>query len=329
MLAGILERPGRCVVAHHPIPELAHADDVRIAVELAGVCGTDLHIADLPQRHPARTGIVLGHEIVGRVVERGSAVHGLTLGQRVVAGPNIWCGQCDACRAGARKFCTLTETLGITRDGGFAEFVVGPARAWYPVPAGTTPELAVLAEPLSCILNGVHKLGAVHGECIVVLGAGPIGLLFVRLLRHLGARQVLVSEPVPARCAAALACGATAALAPPAAELGRAAIVVDTTGFLLDDALALLRPGGKVLVFGLDTECACTVRPFQLARHEQTVHGCFIDNDLIPRCLDLIPDLGLEGIATERFALADLADAFEAVRSARGLKSLVYPKGLQ
>lgn len=334
MKAGFYEGPGRFGIKEHPEPELQTPEDVIVEVEVAGLCGTDLHIVSIPQMHPAKEGIVLGHEFVGRVVATGSGVRELALGSRVIAGPNIWCGQCEHCRRGRRKMCAHNEALGISRDGGFARFVRAPARVLYPVPSTMPAELAVFAEPLSCLLNGFQRLGSCYGAAAVVLGAGPIGLYFIRLFRHFGATRILASEPLAHRRQAALRSGAGEVLDPTEGPLvdeirartrGGADIVVDTTGFLLPDAINATRSGGSVLVIGMDTTCECTVRPFDIVRQEKTILGCYIDNDAIPRCLDLIPSLGLDELISHRFSLDEIDRAFGVLRSQEAIKALVLP----
>lgn len=334
MRAGFYESPGRFGIQDVPEPKLQGPEDVIVEVEVAGLCGTDLHIVSVPQMHPARERIILGHEFVGRIVEVGRSVTNLKVGDRVIAGPNIWCGQCASCRRGRRKMCDNNVALGISCDGGFARFVRAPARVLYPVPEGLSAELAVFAEPMSCILNGFQRVPSVYGCDVAVLGAGPIGLYFIRLLRHFGARSITVTEPLGSRREAAARSGASETLDPAVISTvegirsrtrGGADLVVDTTGFLLPDAIRAARPGGTVLVFGMDATCEAKIRPFELVREEKAVVGCFIDNDMIPRCLDLIPHLKLGELISHRFSLENIDKAFQAMSRQEAIKALVLP----
>jgi (R,R)-butanediol dehydrogenase/meso-butanediol dehydrogenase/diacetyl reductase len=338
MLAGLFSGPGALGLREVPEPTLTSPDQVLVAVEVAGICGTDLHIVSTPQLHPAIPGIVLGHEFVGRVVEVGPAVVDLRPGQRVIAGPNIWCGQCDACRRGRRKQCHNNLALGISCDGGFAPLVAAPARVLYPVPDGLSPELAVFAEPLSCCANGMARLVAagatITSATVLIQGAGPIGQYFTRLFRHAGAGQIIVSEVLAHRREMARQGGADRVLDPRASSVievarelgdGGVAIAVDTVGNLLDESIAAIRPGGHLLVFGMDATCTCEVRPFDIVRNEKSIIGCFVDNDQIPVCLDTIPALGLDALVSHRLALTDIDQAFAALRDASAIKALIYP----
>lgn len=330
MLAAVFEQPGSYGIKECEEPRILNPDDIKISVQVAGVCGTDAHIVSNPQRHLATNGIILGHEFVGEIVEMGTSVKGFALGDRVIAGPNISCGQCEKCRRGRLKNCENNQALGITRDGGFAQYVVAPARAFYPIPKNLPSELAVFAEPLSCVLNGFNRLNSVFGKNVVILGGGPAGLYFTKLFRHFGALSVHVSEPHQRRREIAIQMGATQSSHPDDFHniSEESDIVVDTTGFLLTNALKKTRSGGQVLVFGLDKTCQCTISPYDLVRNEKSILGCFIDNEMIPVGLDLIQNLHLNPLISHRYSLKDLPKAIAAVNSGEAIKSLIYPGGL-
>jgi len=332
MQAAYFVRPGVLELRDGPEPRLEASDDVIVEVEVAGLCGTDLHIVSVPQLHPAGEGIILGHEFVGRVVAVGGAVERLRPGDRVIAGPNVACGQCDACRRGRRSLCAFNTTLGITRDGGFAELARVPLQCLYPIPPGLAPELAVFAEPLSCVMNGLQRVAGQRRERAVVLGAGPIGLYFLRLLRHSGTLERFATEPIASRREAARVSGATDILDPSNGDVvaevlektaGGVDLVVDTTGHQLAEATRMVRPGGTVLVIGMDATCTAGVRVFDMVRQEKTITGCFVNNDLIPVALDIIPSLSLHELITHRFALAEIHQALAALRDGSSLKALV------
>ena len=333
MRAAYFVGPGVLEVRDVPDPKIESPNDVIVEVEVAGLCGTDLHIVSTPQLHPATPGIVLGHEFVGKVVEVGSAVTRLRRGDRVIAGPNVFCGQCEACRRGQRNMCAAGVTLGITRDGGFAELVRVPVHSLYPVPPELPAESAVFAEPLSCVLNGMDRVRGHRHERAVVLGAGPIGLYFLRVLRHFGALDLIATEPLASRRVAAEKSGATLTLDPAAGDLvaevierthGGAELVVDTTGFLLSDALAMTRRGGAVLIFGLDQTCKAPVSTFDVARFEKSIVGCFVNNDHIPVSLDLIPHLRVHELVTHRFPLSQVEAALGSLRGGTSIKTVLH-----
>src|SRR5437867_3800207 len=195
MQAIVFEGAGRWSLQQVVDPRLDRPDEALLQVERTGICGTDLHILANPPNHPATPGSILGHEYVARVLDCGRAVKNLHKDDRVVVDPNITCGECDPCRLGRTNMCKNMTTLGIYRHGGLALYNVAPARALYKVAPGMPPERAVLAEPLSCIYAGFEKASPQPGASIVVLGAGPIGLLFILLYRKMGAGTIVAVEP--------------------------------------------------------------------------------------------------------------------------------------
>src|SRR5256886_1627420 len=183
-------------------------DDVLLAVRAAGICGTDVHILAVPPGHPATPGVIMGHEYAADVVATGDRVDHVAPGDRIVVDPSIWCGSCPYCQMGLTNLCDRMTGVGIFRHGGFAPLSVVPARAVYRISSDVASEIAALAEPLADVLNGIRKLGVIPGESALVLGAGPIGLLFTLLLRAAGVGTLLVAEVADYRAAQARECGA-------------------------------------------------------------------------------------------------------------------------
>jgi len=335
MEAALFIEPGKLSVEQIDEPTITQPDEVLIEVSVAGMCGTDLHIVSMPQLHPAREGSVLGHEFVGRVIDSGvAASSAFTPGQRVIAGPNIACGSCRYCREGRSNMCDAVRTLGITINGGFARYVVAPVKVLFPVPDGLSDDLAVFAEPLSCVFNGFHHLDRVYGKDVMVLGTGPIGLYFVSMFRHFGVRQVLAIEPNDNRAEFARSLGATIVSATEFSKRSvevddltgdGAHIVVDTTGFSLPAAMNLVRRAGTILLFGMDQSATCAIPPFRIVREEIRIQGCFVNNEQIPACLELIPKLGLERFITHRYPLRDIHKGLHALREQASIKVLIYP----
>lgn len=186
----------------------------------AGVCGTDLRIyANGHHRIPAGTRRILGHELAGEIVSVGSGVKSLAAGDRVGVAPNVGCGVCRQCVAGWTNLCEDYEAFGISLDGGFAEYMLITREAIaqgnvVKIPDDLPFTQAALAEPLSCCLNGQEAVNLGLGDTVLVVGAGPIGVMHVRLAKLRGARLVLVSELSPARAQQAEQLGADAVINP-------------------------------------------------------------------------------------------------------------------
>jgi threonine 3-dehydrogenase len=190
-------------------------NDVRIRVRKTGICGTDLHIADWDAwaQKTIQPPLVVGHEFVGEVLEVGTNVRDIAPGDIVSGEGHVICGRCRHCRAGRWHLCANTTGLGVQRDGAFAEQVVLPVtNVWHHWPR-IDEEVAAIFDPFG---NAVHTALAfpVLGEDVLVVGAGPIGLMAGAVARHAGARHIVVSEPNAFRRELAMRMGATIAVDP-------------------------------------------------------------------------------------------------------------------
>ncbi len=264
MRAAVYRSAGRVVVESVPVPEIA-AGELLVRVAACGICGTDIKKIQHGFVKPPQ---ILGHEIAGTVVAAGEGAR-FRPGDRVVTFHHIPCGGCFYCERHLFSQCPTYKKVGVTagfdpNGGGFAEFVrIMPwivERGVVAIPAGVTFEEATFVEPVNTCLKAVQKARVAHGETAVVIGQGPIGLILLLLARRAGAR-VVTSDPVPERRAKGLQFGAVASVDPAAGSLaeevrkrtaGRGADVVllaVPSPALVTDALALARPGGRVLLF--------------------------------------------------------------------------------
>jgi threonine 3-dehydrogenase len=246
-----------------PVPGI---NDVLIRVHKTGICGTDLHI-DSWDGWAARTihpPLVIGHEFVGEIVEVGSNVSDFHPGDLVSGEGHVTCGRCRHCMAGQRHLCAFTVGLGVERDGAFAEYVVLPhTNIWHHWP-GIDEDVAAIFDPFG---NAVHTALSfpVLGEDVLVSGAGPIGLMAVAVVKHAGARLVVVTEPNPFRRELATRLGATLAVDPRErelksvqAELGMVegfdvALEMSGNATALRTAIENMAHGGNIALLGLPT----------------------------------------------------------------------------
>jgi threonine dehydrogenase-like Zn-dependent dehydrogenase len=185
--AAILEAAQRLVVQDVPEPRPAHGEAL-IAVELAGVCGSDvsLYLGHRPGPYP----FIVGHEAIGRVVDAGGS--GLKPGTRVVIEPNFPCGQCPTCQAGHGNVCPRKRSLGVNMPGAFADLVAVPSEFVFPLPSTMVPRDAVGLEPLAV---AVHALGVGQvqaGDRVVIVGCGSEGLLLTQVAASSGARVLAI-----------------------------------------------------------------------------------------------------------------------------------------
>jgi 2-desacetyl-2-hydroxyethyl bacteriochlorophyllide A dehydrogenase len=272
-------------IALERVPDPApQPDEVVVQVSRCGICGTDVHI--YRNEYMSTFPLIPGHEFGGTVVEVGAAVTDVQVGDRVAVDPNLYCGRCDYCRNEEANHCRNWQGIGITRPGGFAEYVATPARACYKLPEALTDLQAAFIEPLACVAFACKRLRVWPGEQILVFGAGPMGLLLLQALRHSGASGVVLVDKQPDRLALAAQLGAAATVAAgpdqDAALAGLApdgfGVVVDATGVpaVIERAFRYLRPRGRYLQFGVTPMHATVpIRPYDIFRHDWQIVGSF------------------------------------------------------
>ncbi|MGB4587079.1 MAG: L-threonine 3-dehydrogenase, partial [Rectinemataceae bacterium] len=195
-----------------PVPEIGD-NDLLIKVRKTAICGTDVHIWkwDAWSKRTIGIGQTIGHEFVGEIVDMGRSVSGYKTGERVSAEGHIVCGVCRACRAGKRHLCPNTVGIGVNRDGCFAEYVAVPAsNAWH-VHDSISDETASIFDPYG---NATHTALSFDmiGEDVLITGAGPIGCMAAAIAKHVGARNVVITDTNEWRLELALELGATRAV---------------------------------------------------------------------------------------------------------------------
>jgi 2-desacetyl-2-hydroxyethyl bacteriochlorophyllide A dehydrogenase len=335
----------RCAVFHGPgqitiedAQELAPApDEVILKVDSCGVCGTDRAIfrGDSPLEPP----IVLGHEYSGTIVATGSGVESREIGERVCVDPNITCGNCVYCRRGFTHLCSRLSPLGITRNGGFAEYCAVPVGYAYPLPDSLSLEAGALIEPLACALRGLEQASVEAGDTVVILGAGAVGCLLLQLARISGAAATIVAEPDVARRArsadfgADITCdsGAEArtVVMEQTEDIG-ADVVIEASG-TIDGArltLDLVRRGGRIVWFGVYPESqAIEINPYAVNENEITIRGSF-NNPFTHQAAVALAASGrvqLSELVSDRIALDQLPPLLDPAAPLPAGKVLVQP----
>ena len=298
MDAAVLRGPGRLEVESVPVPDVG-PHQVLVAVDLCGVCGSDLHMVLDGWGERGSWG---GHEWTGRVAAVGPGVTRWAPGDAVIGGPAARCGQCTACLAGRPSLCAARDTPGIgPEQGAFATYAVANDDELLAVPDGLAPRAAALAEPLTVALHAITRSGAAPGQRALVLGAGPIGALTIAALRALGVDDVACAEPGDARRALARSVGATAAChpdeleVPSIAEPGRVVagavdVVLECSGraAAMEAGLAQLVRGGTLVLVGAGMESP-RFDTNRILLNELVVTGAFTyDQGGFERALDLL-----------------------------------------
>ncbi len=326
-----------------PLPAL-EPGDILVKVTVCGVCSSDAMDWYVSQKLP----VVLGHEPVGLVQEVGRGVTELQTGDRVFFHHHAPCMACRACQRGVYTSCRRFRETRID-PGGFAEFARVPAEIVrldvLKLPADVSDEAAAFVEPLACSLRAFGKLEVKAGNSVWVIGAGPMGLLNLRLARHLGAEPVIVSDPVGVRREYALKAGADLALDPRASDFasqlseategwGAERVVVGPGSVeAIEHGLAHAAPGAIVLVFTpTPPEATVAYRPHDLYFREVTVTHSYSAGPIETReALSLIAsgELEVEDLVTHRFGLEGVGEALQmAKRPDDALRSVIYPHGL-
>lgn len=237
--------------------------EVLIKVEKTAICGTDLHIYkwDEWSQNTIKPGLVIGHEFVGIIADTGSAVEGYQVGQRVSAEGHIVCGICRNCRAGKRHLCPNTVGIGVNRNGAFAEYVVVPQRNLWPIPDDVPPELAAFFDPYGNAAHCALQFDMV-GEDVLITGAGPIGIIAAGICRHVGARNVVVTDLNDYRLQLAEDMGATRTINVTREDLTEVRQSIGLKGFdrglemsgnprAFNDMLHNMYHGGQIALLGL------------------------------------------------------------------------------
>ena len=320
------------------VPRVTKPDDVLLEVKACGICGTDPAI--LEGRHPASVPVILGHEYAGVVIDVGGAVRDVKPGDHVVIDPNIKCGKCYYCRNGKQNLCENMTTLGIFIDGGFTEYNVAPESAVYKISEDMEWKDAALVEPVSCVVNGVRRAGIKPGDNVVIIGAGPIGLIWTALAKRAGAGRVIVSEMVEKRKKAAENLGADIVIDPkledPVARVreltgGRGAnVAVEVVGRVAtaQQAMHMLAYGGRAVLFGTCRQDAqVPISPYDIMRHEKEIVGSFIANFTFAPAIQIMYNKLVPSnvLFTHEFKVKEIHKAFQTHKAGESIKILITP----
>lgn len=340
MRACLFLGPGRLELREVPRPEPGPGEVV-VRVRATGLCGSDLRV--YRGEKGARAGVALGHEFAGEVAALGEGVAGPAVGTPVVVYPVIACGSCYFCQRGRRNRCLARRTLGYEESGGLAEYVLVPREAVagghvFTVPAGLPWDIASMAEPVACTLNSLETCRVGAGSTVLIMGAGPMGLIHVVLARALGAGAIVVCEPREERRAVALELGATVAVAPEEGALRQAVreasdglgvdVAVVTAGDVAPAAMALplVRRQGWVNLFAGAPPGSTWPLDINLVHYNEIVLTGTQNAtpDHFQRTVALLPHLpALERLITHRFPLEQALEAFDARMNYEGLKAVV------
>jgi len=316
-----LGKPLRIDTIPDPTPQ---DDEVVVAVNHCGICGSDIHMALEPEAFGLTDGFVMGHEFSGEIMATGSEVNHLKIGQRVSVVPFRSCGRCASCLAGNPAWCSQMQLIG----GGYGEYASVKARQCVPLPTDASFADGALLEPLAVALHGINRAQLRPGDRVLVLGAGPIGLAVAFWAARLGARRVVVQDIKEHQRERALEMGATGFICcrdePPWQDTekllgGKADIVFECAGVpgMIARSVDVLRTQGTLLMLGLCTY-PDTFVPFEVLSKELCIQtSAFFDQTEYETALDVLASGILEPrlLITDKVALEELPPMFEQLKS--------------
>lgn len=322
-------------------PRIRASYELLVEIEASSICGSDLHILSDPPGCIATPGTIIGHEMVGRVLEVGDGVTGFQPGDRIVCDPNISCGHCAPCRTGHANMCKHLHIHGVDLPGFFTEYVCIPEKAAMKISPDLPTELAIFAEPLTCVMSAVDKARLLPGETVAVIGAGPIRLYFTALFKKNGAGRVIVIEPSQYRAAYAKEMGADVLLHPKeqdaAAQIREltqgygADVVVDAVGICLPDALRYVARCGRVVLFGQNGAAVQSVCQNDITRNEISVLGSYIGPYTLHATVKMLESRSIDftRMITHRLPLEKFEEGLAAMRSGQALEVVLYAKEMK
>ncbi|MDO5548253.1 MAG: alcohol dehydrogenase catalytic domain-containing protein [Eubacteriales bacterium] len=336
MQAAVFKGNGILKVETVEIPKITEPNQVLLKVEAASICGSDIHALHVPPGQVITEGVVMGHEFFGTIVQVGEKAGQYQPGDCVVVHPSLPCGECWECKHGMENLCVQPRHYGQTCDGGFAEYVVVETSQIYELPKDINPDIAAQTEPLACIMYSLGMVQPAPTDHVLLYGAGPIGLTFIKVLKIFGVKNLAVVAKGAARIEQARQCGADFVIdmqdGSPAERIREAwgclaDVVVDAvgTGQILSEAMTMLNSKGRLLLFGLNHNARGEVPPAVITQKELQVVGSL--GKAFPPAISLLQDerLRLDELVTHRVALQEINHAIELLKNKKACRVIVYP----
>lgn len=335
--AAVLYAPHDIRIEERPVPRPGPGE-VLIEITAVGVCGSDVHYYEHGRigSYVVRQPLILGHESAGVVVDVGEGVNKSRIGERVAIEPGIPDGTCQQCRTGHYNLCPNVRFFGTPPiDGAFTNYVTVPDSFAYKLPASMSDEEGALIEPLSVGLWACRKAQLQGADHILVTGAGPIGLLAMKVALALGATEVTMTDVSPQRLEMARKLGATRTVNVARESLADAGVEADVllecsgNQKALMDGLRCLRPAGKAVAVGMNPGEEISIPMAFLQNREITLTGTFRYANTYADAIALVATghIDLKPIITGHYTLAETEQALQATKNdPANIKSVVVPK---
>jgi 2-desacetyl-2-hydroxyethyl bacteriochlorophyllide A dehydrogenase len=302
------------------MPSIKLPTDVLIKVKAGGICGSDVHIyhgTSSVATYPR----VIGHEIVGEVIEKGKAVTEFSIGDRVIMDPVISCGTCYQCRIGRRNVCGKLQVRSVHVDGGYQEYIVLPQESIYAIPANLSWEEAVMIEPFTIAEQVCSRAEMVKEDIVFIMGAGPVGLSILKRVKLLGA-TCFISDIMDTRLDFAKQYGADVCINAKNIDVKEeilkltegngATVVIDAVCSTRspEQALMYVCSAGRVITLGFSKEPSA-INQLSITAREIDVRGSRLHNNKFPVVIDLFASgkLQVKDMITHRFPFTDIHEA--------------------
>ncbi|MEK3906972.1 zinc-binding alcohol dehydrogenase family protein [Oceanobacillus sp. FSL W7-1309] len=307
-----------------PVPELEKENEVKVKIKRVGICGSDMHIYH--GTNPLATyPRIVGHEVTGEIVEVGSGVSKVSIGEHVVIEPITYCGECYACKNGRPNVCKEVSVFGVHEDGGMREFVVLEDKQVHKVDSEIEWDEAVMAEPYTIGAQATWRGNVGEGQTVFIQGAGPIGITVLKLAKLRGA-TVIISDFTNERLVFAKENGADYTINPSEVDVSGqineitngegANVVIDAVGVpqTFELAVEVASPAGNVVTLGFNATPS-SIAMMHITKKELTITGSRLQTNQFGKVVELINSKKLthNGLVTHRFHVDQVKEAFEFV----------------
>ncbi len=326
MKALCVASPNHLVIEERPMPVIQSPNEVLIKVKAAGICGSDVHIyhgTSSVATYPR----VIGHEIVGEIVETGNEVKGFAIGDRVIMDPVISCGTCYQCRIGRRNVCGKLKVRSVHVDGGYQEYIVIPEDSIYQIPENLSWEEAVMIEPFTIAEQVCSRAELTKDDVVFIMGAGPVGLSILKRVKLAGA-TCYISDIVDIRLDFARQYGADLAINAKNLDVKEeimrltegngATVVIDavcsTKSF--EQTLSYVCSAGRVISLGFNKEPSA-ISQLSITAREIDIRGSRLHNNKFPVVIEYFRSgtLQVRDMITHRFHFLQIHDALKVIEN--------------
>lgn len=326
MKAAKVISPGDLQIMDVQKPEIANQDEVLVKVKAVGICGSDIHI--FHGTSPVATyPRVIGHEVVGEVVEKGTDVNKLEIGDHIILDPVIGCGTCYNCSVGRPNVCSYLQVRGVHVDGGYQEYVVLPQNAVHKIPKDLSWEEAILIEPFTIAAQIASRGEVTARDTVFIMGAGPAGLCAAQVVKKIGAKCI-ISDLVDSRLELAKQLGVDMTINPSrdsvdeiimkeTDELG-VNVVIDAVCIpsTFEQAVKLAASGGRVVLLGF-TDQPSKIAQLEITKKELDVKGSRLHSNKFPEVIEWFAngEINVKPLISNVYPFSDIEKAIEEVEN--------------